>query len=93
MVEWLEFEKASSVIECGPGTGVFTQTILAKLSPHSKFFMIEVNPTFVRILRERFPDQKIYQESVFNVRHLCEQQGIREVDCVISGLPWASFSP
>jgi phospholipid N-methyltransferase len=29
---------------------------------------------------------------VLNVKKLCEREGASEVDCIISGLPWASFS-
>ena len=91
MVDWLEFEGTSAVIEYGPGTGVFTEVVLARLPPHCKFFMIEVNPIFVKILRSRFPGTKIYEGTVKSVRELCDREGVKEVDCVISGLPWASF--
>lgn len=91
MVEWLEFESARAIIEYGPGTGVFTEAVLARLPSQCKFFMIEVNPVFVEILRSRFPDTRIYHDTVNSVRELGEREGVKEVDCVISGLPWASF--
>jgi len=91
MVEWVEFEGSSAVIEYGPGTGVFTEAVLARLPPQCKFFIVEVNPVFVKTLRSRFPRTTIYEDTVKNVRELCDREGVKEVDSVISGLPWASF--
>ena len=34
----------------------------------------------------------IYRDSVENVAQICSREGVEEVDCVVSGLPWASFS-
>jgi len=92
MVAWLNLENAGAVVEYGPGTGVFTDVVVARLSERCRFFMIEVNPLFVDLLRKRHPDKIIYEDSVKNVRQLCEREGIGEVDCIISGLPWAWFS-
>lgn len=91
MVAWLDLEKAGAVVEYGPGTGAFTDAVLARLPASCRFFMIEVNPLFVNLLRKRHPERVIYEDSVSNVRWLCRREGIAEVDCIISGLPWASF--
>lgn len=91
MVEWLNFESSSAVIEYGAGTGVFTDAVLARLAPHCKFFIVEMNPVFVKTLRSRFPRTTIYEDTVKNVRELCDREQVKEVDSVISGLPWASF--
>ncbi len=92
MVAWLEFDSANAVVEYGPGTGAFTEAVLVQLRPRCSFFMIELNPLFVEILQIRYPERNIYEASVGDVRTLCDRQGIRQVDCVVSGLPWASFS-
>jgi phosphatidylethanolamine/phosphatidyl-N-methylethanolamine N-methyltransferase len=91
MMAWLDLENACSVVEYGPGTGVFTDAVVARLSESCKFLMIEVNPFFVELLRKRHPKKIVYEDSVKNVRRLCEREGIAEVDCIISGLPWAWF--
>jgi len=91
MVEWLDFSSAQAIVEYGPGTGIFTEAVLARRSPSSKFFAIEQNPKFVDILRPRFPGVTIHHGSVGNVRQICDHEGIGQVDCIISGLPWASF--
>jgi len=92
MVDWLELSEAHAVVEYGPGTGIFTAQIIPRLAHESAFFAIEQNPTLVAILRRRFPEVRIYTDTVANVRVLCDREGIRQVDCILSGLPWASFS-
>ncbi len=91
MVEWLDFSSAQAIVEYGPGTGVFTQAVLARRARHCKFFAIELNPVFIEVLRPRFPGVPIHQDSVGNCRQICDREGIGQVDCIISGLPWASF--
>lgn len=91
MVEGVDLSKARAVVEFGPGTGVFTEAILARLPKTCKFFAIELHPTMVDLWRQRFPGRTIYQDSVRNVDVLCAREGIDEVDVVFSGLPWASF--
>jgi phospholipid N-methyltransferase len=33
----------------------------------------------------------LFQDSVANVKAICESAGMASVDCIISGLPWAAF--
>ena len=91
MMEWLDLTNAKAVLEYGPGTGVFSEAFLARRAPGTRFFMIELNPKFVEIVRGRFPKETVYQDSLVNVRKLCDREGIDQVDCIFSGLPWASF--
>ena len=92
MVEWIDWPNVRTVVEYGPGTGAITEHILAEMRPGTTFLAIEINPSFVESLRIRYPDVRVHQESVTNVRAICREEGIDEVDAVVSGLPWASFS-
>lgn len=91
MVAKLNLESAQAVVEYGAGTGVFTRAILPRLAPECKFVMIELNRKFAALLEERFPGRRLHFDDVRNVRAICDREGIGEVDCIISGLPWASF--
>ena len=92
MVEWLEWENAGAVIEYGPGTGSFTSEILKRARSSCKYVGIEINPVLARIFRQRFPLLTLYEDSVANVKSICEKEGIKAADCIICGLPWAFFS-
>jgi len=92
MVEGLELGNAEAVLEYGPGTGAFTGAILEGLKPSAKFAVIETNPQFAEIFTTRYPRVPLFQDSVANVRTICDRAGISSVDCIVSGLPWATFS-
>jgi len=92
MVAALDLGNAEAVLEYGPGTGVFTEYILREMKPASKFAAIEVNPQFAEIFKARFPGARLVEDSVANVRAICDEAGMPAVDCIVSGLPWASFS-
>jgi len=91
MVSGIGLERAGAVVEFGAGTGVFSHAALQLLPADCKFVMIERNEEFAAMLRERFPQQRLHFDDVRNVRAICDQEGIAEVDCILSSLPWASF--
>jgi phospholipid N-methyltransferase len=91
MVEWLDLDSARVVLEYGPGTGPFTPYILKRLSRNCRFLAIERNATFATEFRSRHPGVPLIQDSVENVRAICNEAGINAVDCIVCGLPWAAF--
>ena len=93
MLEGVDWEKVETIVEFGPGTGAFTESILRHMRPDAKYFAVEINEGFVDIFHERFPGVKIFRDSAEHVKDLCHQEGIEKVDLLISGLPWAWLSP
>ncbi|MCX6983236.1 MAG: methyltransferase domain-containing protein [Lentisphaerae bacterium] len=91
MTSDIGIETAKTVVEVGPGSGVFTARILELISPETKFFLVELNPRMHKHLTEKFPDVKIYNESVENLSELMKRENMASADVVVSGLPWASF--
>lgn len=91
MVEWFDWDSIKSVVEYGPGTGVFTEQIEACRKKDSKFFAIEMDPELAEITRRRCPDVPVHIDSVANVAALCADAKIESVDAILSGLPWAAF--
>ena len=92
MVEWLDLDSARSVLEYGPGTGPFTPSILRKLREDCRFVAIERNEALAEEFKGRFPNVTLVQDSVENVRTICDGSGIEFADCIVCGLPWAAFS-
>jgi phosphatidylethanolamine/phosphatidyl-N-methylethanolamine N-methyltransferase len=92
MVEHLRLGAADAVLEYGPGTGVFTEFILRELKRDANFAAIEVNPRFAATFKARYPNVRLFQDTVANARSICDYAGMRSVDCIVSGLPWAAFS-
>ena len=81
----------SVIVEYGPGTGMFTAEILAKMRPGCRFIAIEKNPRMADIFKLRFPQVRLFLDSVENLPLILADASIPSVDYIISGLPWASF--
>jgi len=89
MVENMGLETARTVVELGPGTGVFTAAITRDLRPGGRLVCLEVNPALARTMEARFPQAVVVNDSAENLgRHIAGG-----VDCVISGLPWVILGP
>jgi len=91
MVEWLDLGSARSVLEYGPGTGPFTPHIVKRLRKDCRFLAIERNPSLADEFKARMPNVPLVLDSVENVRAICDAADIESVDCIVCGLPWASF--
>jgi phospholipid N-methyltransferase len=91
MVSDLGLSAADTVVELGPGTGVFTRLIELELNPLARLICVEINPDLARRVAERFPRALVVNDSAESLaRHLTDTG--TGVDCVISGLPWVILS-
>jgi len=88
-------ESPIRVLECGPGTGVFTHQIVRHLRPHDTFDVVELNESFASILRRRFAEDGRWQPvaHLTTVHQLPLQQFAPSgpYDFIISGLPHINF--
>ncbi|MGA2261597.1 MAG: rRNA adenine N-6-methyltransferase family protein [Acidobacteriota bacterium] len=91
MVGWIDLPSARTVLEYGPGTGVFTGHILGRIPAGSKFVAIELNSRLAELFKRRHPGVTLVEDSVANVEAICQRLGLTSVDCIVCGLPWASF--
>jgi phospholipid N-methyltransferase len=83
---------ATSVVEFGSGTGVFTAEILRRLDREAVFMAIEVNPHFVRETRRNCPGATVYEGSALMVGEFLSRHGLSQCDRIVCGLPWAAFT-
>ncbi|HCE45099.1 MAG TPA: methyltransferase [Lentisphaeria bacterium] len=93
MTSEIGLERAETVVEIGPGSGVFTSQILKMITSKAKFFVVELNPRIHEHLSEKYPNVKIYNESAENLPELIKKEKMNSVDVVVSSLPWVSFPP
>lgn len=91
MVKSVKLDQAKTVVEYGPGTGSFTSRIVKSLGEDAKFFAVELNPEFAQALRKRLPGVVVHADDVCNIRAICDREGVEQVCCIVSGLPWAAF--
>jgi phospholipid N-methyltransferase len=90
MMKNVPWSSAKTIVELGPGTGVFTEEILRLKRPETKFFVVEQDPEFQQMLKERFPGLVIQSEAVHLARYV-KQMNLQRADAIISGLPFAVF--
>ncbi|MCX7288449.1 MAG: methyltransferase domain-containing protein [Rhodobacterales bacterium] len=77
------------VVEFGPGTGRFTEAILARGVRPEDLTLFELDEEFVTYLRNRFPGVTVHEAPAQDAARLLSQP----VSTVISGLPLLSMPP
>jgi phosphatidylethanolamine/phosphatidyl-N-methylethanolamine N-methyltransferase len=93
IVSEINLPAAATIVEYGPGTGSFTREILARKHPTARYCAVERNPKMAEVFRKRFPSVHLFEDSVENLPGLLGSIGVSKADCIVSGLPWAAFSP
>jgi len=81
------------VVELGGGTGALTKGLLAHGVEPDRLVVIERDPIFHRILRERFPSASVLKGDAQELGRLLRDAGLgdRRVSAVVSGLPILTF--
>lgn len=87
MVTLIDHSSSLPVLEIGPGTGAITRQILSSGTRPDNLVTLEVDPTFVRTLRERFPGIKIVQGDAFDLHSTFSRHGPVKFDTIISAMP------
>lgn len=75
------------VLELGPGTGIFTRALLRNGVRQDQLVLVERNPTFVALLRGRFPQATLIEGDAQHLR----LPPARKLGAAISGLPLLSM--
>ena len=91
IVSDISLENASTIVEIGPGTGVFTKAIIRKKRDDANFFVIELNEGLYNQFQKRFPGISAHNNCASELSEIMKKENVTSIDVVISGLPWASF--
>ena len=91
----LEFKPGQVIVEFGPGTGVVTRALLARMAPDARLFAFETNPEFVDFLRQSIPDPRlrVVAASAETVESVLARDGIQACDVAVSSLPFSIMPP
>ncbi|WP_380025428.1 class I SAM-dependent methyltransferase [Effusibacillus consociatus] len=92
MIKPIDWEKLESVVELGAGTGVFTRYIQDRKRPSCKAVIFEQDPELRGRLKNLYPNL-VFRSNAENLFSDLQELGLPEVDCILSGLPFANFSP
>jgi phosphatidylethanolamine/phosphatidyl-N-methylethanolamine N-methyltransferase len=75
------------VIEIGPGTGPVTEALIARGVAPERLVLVEYNPAFCQLLRERFPAATVVQGDAYALRHTLAEFAAHPAAATVSGLP------
>lgn len=88
---FIDYSRARTVVELGPGEGCHSRRIVRQLGPESKLILIELDHHFVEHLRKQFAHDLRVLVVNANALHLAqtlEELGVSEPDYIVSGIPF-----
>jgi phospholipid N-methyltransferase len=93
MLDEAPLAQARVVVEFGPGTGVFTEQLVRRMRADARLIVFELDAAFAADLQGRLRDPRV---QIINASAADSQQHLAAlaalpVDCIISGLPFASL--
>jgi len=89
ILKGIDFKKIDVIVELGPGSGVFTKEIIAQAKPTTKIVVIELEETYLSILKNKFGNRIVLENtSAHLLNEVLEKHNINKVDLIVSGLPF-----
>ena len=89
--------RPARILEVGPGTGAITAEVARRLQPGDQLDVVEINPRFVSLLRQRLATEKRFNRHEHQVRVIHgpvqEVAGQEVYDFILSSLPLNNFPP
>ncbi len=93
LLEPIDFHRARTLVELGPGTGAITSQILRRLRPDGRLFAVDINETFINHLRTTCKDPRLIAlcGSAADIPSLLRFHNAPPVDAVVSSLGLTSM--
>jgi phosphatidylethanolamine/phosphatidyl-N-methylethanolamine N-methyltransferase len=87
MAQYVDVESAGPVIELGPGTGAITNALIEHGIDQKRLVLVEYNPSFCALLRDRYPLATVVQGDAYALRDSLWNVLKVPASAVVSGLP------
>jgi phosphatidylethanolamine/phosphatidyl-N-methylethanolamine N-methyltransferase len=87
MAQYVDAESEGPVVELGPGTGAITNALIEHGVDQKRLVLVEYNPGFCALLRDRYPHAKIVQGDAYRLRDSLWHALDGPASAVVSGLP------
>ena len=66
MLENIDFQKVKTIVELGPGTGIFTDEIIERLGKDAQLFVFELNDIFNCLAEE--DNKEKFRKTIENIK-------------------------
>jgi phosphatidylethanolamine/phosphatidyl-N-methylethanolamine N-methyltransferase len=87
MAQYVDPDSDDPVVELGPGTGAITNALIERGVDQKRLVLVEYNPGFCALLRDRYPQAKVVQGDAYRLRDSLRQVLAEPASAVVSGLP------
>jgi phosphatidylethanolamine/phosphatidyl-N-methylethanolamine N-methyltransferase len=87
MAQYVDIDSDAPVIELGPGTGAITNALIAHGVDQKRLVLVEYNPGFCALLRDRYPQATVVQGDAYALRDSLWNVLGAPASAVVSGLP------
>ena len=87
MAQYVDVNSTAPVVELGPGTGAITNALIEHGIDQKRLVLVEYNPGFCALLRDRYPQAKVVQGDAYALRDSLGDVLSAPASAVVSGLP------
>jgi len=87
MAQYVDPHGTGPVVELGPGTGAITNALIEHGVEQSRLVLVEYNPGFCALLRDRYPQATVVQGDAYALRDSLSKVLMAPASAVVSGLP------
>jgi phosphatidylethanolamine/phosphatidyl-N-methylethanolamine N-methyltransferase len=87
MAQYVDPDAEGPVIELGPGTGAITNALIEHGVEQKRLVLVEYNPGFCALLRDRYQQAKVVQGDAYALRDTLWNVLNAPATAVVSGLP------
>jgi phosphatidylethanolamine/phosphatidyl-N-methylethanolamine N-methyltransferase len=87
MAQYVDIKSSAPVVELGPGTGAITNALIEHGVDQKRLVLVEYNPGFCALLRDRYPQATVVQGDAYALRDTLWNVLGMPASAVVSGLP------
>src|ERR1700755_3048268 len=87
MAQFVDVDSQGPVVELGPGTGAITNALIDRGIDQKRLVLVEYNPGFCALLRDRYPQAKVVQGDAYTLRDSLWNMSNVPASAVVSALP------
>ncbi len=87
MAQYVDIKSTGPVVELGPGTGAITSALIERGVDQKRLVLVEYNPGFCALLRDRYPQAAVVQGDAYALRDTLWNVLGAPASAIVSGLP------
>ena len=87
MATYVDPGASGPIVELGPGTGPVTEALVERGIDPARLTLVEYDPEFCALLRQRFPGANVVQGDAYDLKHTLAGVLAEPAAAFVSGLP------